>query len=634
MKQIDRTINAYSWIMPIILSVFGYVLLFSIIQCGIGYIPIKLVYTDMYIPIYYWLALIGYTYLYSVSNKIKFSDLFLNMFVLGIFLHIYIMLLQLNQFLLNKPYYERMYLWYAFMIETGLFALSSYLLYHKFRLNRLFHNPQSPLSAEIKKEIYLYFPLTINIFYHLYRDIKQINLLYFCFHLAILAVIYVLSKKKFYFQGFKKEAILSFIRREETVIILIFLFSFFVRVIFAFHIIHVTGDRFPTASDDGPTYNHYAILIMQSITNLISGNKIIPTPYDPGYSIFLGFIYKIFGYNFYVATLIQSLLNALMVTAIYLIARNIFNRKIGLVAAMLTALNQPLIMLSVVLTTEALYTPLLVFSIYCLMKYSKNMDTVRRKYWLLAGGFIMGFAIITRAMLLLFPGMVICWLLLYERGFKWMKSGMILIVGLIPALSLITILTYANTGEVKIFTTKQDSNWTAFADKEGSRYIDPRHIYSNAKLIEMGINPFKDFKGSLSIIMKNPLKVLKIESEILPIRLKLFLFYPNFGFFDPIFILTSTTPNQYASTVEFYALLILTVGMVNVLIKRVMVYRTSLLMLLIIYYLIIHVGLTTGQCSRYRVPINPFFMIFAANGLYLIFKIVVDDYFVEKAKKC
>jgi len=439
---------------------------------------------------------------------------------------------------------------------------------------------------------------------------------------------------KFYFQGFKKEAIFSFIRKEETAIILIFLFSFFVRVIFAFHILHLTGDRFPTASDDGPTYNHYAILILQSITNLTSGNKIIPTPYDPGYSIFLGFIYKIFGYNFYIPTLIQSLLNGLMVAVIYVIAKNIFGRRIGLAAAMLTALNQPLIMLSVVLTTEALYIPLLIFSIYCLMKYSKDVDTGRRKYWLLAGGFIMGFAIITRAMLLLFPVMVICWLLLYERGFKWIKSGMIFIVGLIPALSLITILTYANTGEVRIFTSKQDSNWIAFADKEGSKYIDPRHIYSNAKLIEMGINPFNDLKGSLSIIMKNPMKVLKIESEILPIRLKLFLFYPNFGFFDPIFILTSTTPNQYASTVEFYALLILIVGMANVLIKRVMVYRASLLILIIIYYLIIHVGLTTGQCSRYRVPINPIFMIFAANGLYLIFKIAVRDSFVEKTKKC
>ncbi len=482
--------------------------------------------------------------------------------------------------------------------------------------------------------IYLFIPLTVNVFYHLYRDIKNISLPYFCFHLAILAAVYILCKKDICLRRFKKEAVINFLKREETIITFIFLFSFFVRAVFALHMLHLTGDKFPTGSDDGPTYDHYGVLIMQSIMNIISGRKIIPGAYDPGYSIFLGFIYKIFGHNFYAAALIQSLLGALMVVVVYLITKGIFNKKIGLIAAILTAINQPLIMLAVVLTTEALYIPLLVFSIYFLIKFSKNIDTKKENYWLFLGGFNMGFAIITRAMLLLFPGMVICWLLLYERGFKWLKSGMIFIAGLIPVLCLITILTYTNTGELKGFTSKQDPNWIAFADKKDGEYIDPRHVYSNAKLIEMGISTFKDPKGSIAIILKNALKVLKIESEILPIRLKLFLFYPNFGYFDPIFILTSTTPNQYASTLEFYALLIFTIGVVNVLIKKGMVYKSSLVILLIIYYLIIHVGLTTGQCVRYKVPINPFFMIFAAYGLYLIYKNVLCNSSIIRLKKC
>ncbi len=544
------------------------------------------------------------------------------------------MLLQLNQFLLFKPDYARMYLYYAFIIETGLFVVSSCFLCHKFCLNKLFDNLRGPLSPEIKKGIYLYFPLTINIFYHLYRDIRYVNPLYFCFHLLILALIYIFYKKRFYLRGFKKEIILNFIKREKTIIIFILLFSFLIRAIFAFHIIHLTKDAFPTASDDGPTYNENAILIMQSITNLISGKRIIPSSYDPGYSIFLGFLYKIFGPNFYTAALIQSVLNSLMIVAIYFITKEIFNRKIGIIAGLLTAVNQPLIMFSAVLTTEALYIPLLVFSIYCLIKFSKNKDTKKKYYYLLLGGIIMGFAIITRAMLLLFPVMVICWLLLHERGFKWIRSGVTLLIGLVPALFLVTILTYTNTGELQIFTSKQDPNWVAFTERNGSKYTDPRHVYSNARLIEMGINPFKDPKGSISIFLKNPLKVLKIESEIVPRRLKIFLFHPNPGYFDPIFILNSTTPNQYASTLEFYALFILTIGMVNVLIKKGMVYKSSLIILLIIYYLIIHVGLTAGQCGRYRVPLHPFFMIFAANGLYLFHKTVICNASIFKVRKC
>ena len=113
---------------------------------------------------------------------------------------------------------------------------------------------------------------------------------------------------------------------------------------------------------------------------------------------------------------------------------------------------------------------------------------------------------------------------------------------------------------------------------------------------------------------------MKVESEILPLRLKLFLFYPNFGFFDPIFILTSTTPNQYASTMEFYGLLLLMIGLVNVFISKAVLHKTSLLFLIISYYFFIHVIVNTGQCARYRVPLLPFFTIFAANGLYILCK--------------
>ncbi len=246
----------------------------------------------------------------------------------------------------------------------------------------------------------------------------------------------------------------------------------------------------------------------------------------------------------------------------------------------------------------------------------------------------MGLAIITRAMLLLFPGMAICWMFLHKRGLRWVKSVAILFIGLAPALLLVTVLTFTNVGEFRMFTSKQDPNWVAFTENDGSRYTDPRHVYSNAKLIEMGINPFKDLKGSLSIIMKNPLKVLKIESEILPIRLKLFLFYPNAGYFDPVYILSSTTPNQYASTMEFYALFILIIGMGYVLINKERFFKSSLIILVIIYYLIIHVGLTAGQCWRYRIPIHPFFMIFAACALCLSYKAVISNSSVSGLDKC
>lgn len=606
MEQINPNSNKRSIILPFFLAVVTYGLLFLIIQNKTGYIPLRLVYTDIYIPIYYWLALSVCTYIYSVSNKIKFFDLVPSMLALGLFLHVYIMLLQLNRFLLSKIDYGRVYLYYAFTLETILFIMSGFFLYRKLRLF---------FSLDIKKEIYVCVPMALNLFYHFYRDISHVHLFYFCLHFLILATMVISHKKILYAWDLNKKAVMNFITREESVMLCVFLFSFLIRLFFAFRILSITGERFPTASDDGPTYNANAVLIMQNIMHLFRGEKIMPGAFDPGYSIFLGFIYKIFGHSFLAATVIQSVLSGLMAVAVYFIAKEAFNKRIGTIAAMLTALNQPLIMLSVILTTEALYIPLLIFSIYCLLEFTSNAVTHRKKNYLLAGGIIMGMAIITRAVILLFPLAVIFWLVFNENNFGRLRALKIFLLGLSVILISITAITYTNTGRLEVFTNKHNMTWEDFIQKE-----DPRRSYSNAKLIEMGVNPYRDFTGSILNILKNPVQFLKVESEILPLRLKLFLFYPNFGFFDPIFILTSTTPNQYASTMEFYSLLFLMIGFINVFINKASLHKTSLLLLIISYYFFIHVIVNTGQCARYRVPILPFFAIFAANGLYISYK--------------
>lgn len=628
METIDNTKRLQKLIVPFFLSIIFYGLLLFLIQNNKAYIPVKLVYTDMYIPLYFWLVVVAYSGIYSYFNNIKFSKLIPNMLLLGAFLHIYLMLLSLNQFLILKIDYSRIYLCYAFIVETAMFAISSYFMFKILLANKYFNGNVVPSIEVLKKEMYLCIPLAINGFYTFYRDISFVNIIYFSFHLFILYIVYLKANDKLNLNSSVKEKIIEFFKNETNVMITIFLFSFFVRVFFAFHIIGVTGDRFPTASDDGPTYDDYGVLIMQNISNLIYGNKIMPGAYDPGYPMFMGGVYKIFGQNFYAASLIQSFLGGLMPVSIYLIAKDILNKNIGVVAALFAAINQPLIMLSVVLITESIYVPLLVISIYCLHKYTKVENIKNKKYFLLIAGFLMGFAIISRAMLLLFPLFVAGWILFQERRFNRVKFIMIFFAGLIPALFLVTILTYTNTGELRIFTSKQTTNWIAFTSEN-----DPRRIYSNVRLIEMGVNPFEDLKGSVLNILKDPLRFLAAEAQILPIRLKLFLFWPDYGFFDPVYILTSTTPNQYASTIEFYAVLIIMIGVINVFIRKKLICKASLVILIIVYYLIIHVGLTTGQCERYRVPINPFLIIFAAYGLSFFYKRVIDCSSITWSKK-
>ena len=623
MMQIDRASGGHRRIMmPICFAVLLYGVSFFIIQFNLGYIPVKLAHTYINIPVYYWLVFGALTYLYSIFNRVRFSVLSMEMLVLGIFLQVYIMLLGLNQFLRQMPAFARVYLIYAFAAETALFIISAYLV-----VRGLFLRGAGDRDAAISRNTYFYIPLAVNIAYQLYRDIKHISLPYFCFHLFVLIIVYVFYKKGVSFCKLNRKKITDFLKREDVVVACIIISAFLIRAFFALRILRLTGDAFPLASDDGQTYDANAVLVMRSIANLARGRQIMPSAYDPGYSIFLGLVYKIFGRNFYAASLIQAALNALMTAGVYFIAKSVFNRRsIGLIAAVLTATNQPLIMLSAVLGVEALYIPLLVFSIYFLVRSAKDsIGMEKRNYYLFIAGLIMGFAIISRVGLLLFPGMVIFWLLLRGKGGHWFKSAGIFILGLAPAFFLVTFLVFANTGELGWFSKKQEVGWGVYSDivKKGGDKEDPRYIYSNAKLIEMGIEPFKDFQGSVAAISRDPLKVLKIESKIIAARLRFFLFYPNFGLFDPIFILNSTIPNQYAQTMEFYALLFLAAGITGVLIKKDRLRKSSPIIVLILYYLIVHVGLSPVQCARYRVPIVPFLIIFAANSLYLFYNGIV-----------
>lgn len=116
---------------------------------------------------------------------------------------------------------------------------------------------------------------------------------------------------------------------------------------------------------------------------------------------------------------IQTILSGFLCIIIMRMGRLLFNHRVGLISAFLLAINPELIALSGYLYTETLYIFLCCLAFFFLVKGLKNRDGIR--YWILSGLFL-GFSILTRHVLLLFPVFLFFICLLFRKTrFFWKK---------------------------------------------------------------------------------------------------------------------------------------------------------------------------------------------------------------------
>ena len=87
------------------------------------------------------------------------------------------------------------------------------------------------------------------------------------------------------------------------------------------------------------------------------------------------------------------MLGALTVLLIYLLARRIWGRGVGLVAATLAAIFPPFVLLSRDLLSETLFLPLMLAALLCVLNFRRSGGELR---WALAAGTVCGLAALTR----------------------------------------------------------------------------------------------------------------------------------------------------------------------------------------------------------------------------------------------
>jgi 4-amino-4-deoxy-L-arabinose transferase-like glycosyltransferase len=177
----------------------------------------------------------------------------------------------------------------------------------------------------------------------------------------------------------------------------------------------------------------------------------IPTSLRPPlYPALVAGIYQIAGLqNYQAVRLVQVFLGLLIVLVVYLLGRNAYGSRVGLIAAAICCFYPSLVGATNLVLTETLFTLLLCLFALLIQQYLSSAQRV----WLAAAGLTLGLAALTRSVLWLFPPVAALFLVVYGRERFWL--GRVVSAGILVFAFCIVLApwTIRNTLLQKTFTT-------------------------------------------------------------------------------------------------------------------------------------------------------------------------------------
>lgn len=161
--------------------------------------------------------------------------------------------------------------------------------------------------------------------------------------------------------------------------------------------------------------------------------------YLPVYPYFLSIFYFFCGHNLLLIKLLQAIIDSLTCIMIYFIGKKAFNSKIGFLAGLIYAIYIPFAFSSSIIRTETLFIFLFTLSVLLLLKAIEKESLFNYFF----SGIFLGASLLTRRVTLLFPLVILALILVVKKKrWKFFKGFIILMVGLILALTPWLIYTY------------------------------------------------------------------------------------------------------------------------------------------------------------------------------------------------
>ena len=362
---------------------------------------------------------------------------------------------------------------------------------------------------------------------------------------------------------------------------------------------------------DQHTYDVIAMFILKYRSFMIAEGT--PTAYiTPLYPLFMAGVYACFGHSYLWIRIIQAIIGTFSCLLVYLIAREVFDRRVAVLSLLLASVHYFFISYGTMLNSETLFMFFLALSMLFLLKLCKSGSFVCAALF----GLFSSLTVLTRSaqFLFIFPAAAILLLLpkitgiLYKKIFKllivamacfiipisaWTLRNYLVFKSFIPLGTEAGIVLYSAynpvNGKILDMWTRDAvvANVAAMSEAEGSRYL---------------------IKATVECIKKDPSRIYKY----IPLRLMYF-----FSVFDWLAFDKDGKDMQGAynfSTAFILPLFFL--GACTAWFKKRSL-PVLIVLLPIAYY--IFITMAVMGIPRTRLPVEPYMIIFAAFFMLYVY---------------
>ena len=312
-------------------------------------------------------------------------------------------------------------------------------------------------------------------------------------------------------------------KRKVVFAVAIFLCSFSLN---ALHAVDLSRLMYTSDQPKGEMTDHYdtrAVSIVEGHGLLIPDDRRkIDTSlmaFSPGYSLFVGAVYRLFGRNFFSAQLVQGLLCSLCPVLVFLIAGELISWRLGIAAGLLAAFYHGIAFFSNFILPDPLCPlPILLATYFLVLTWVKRNSSYMP---FLAAGLALGLSVWLRPnALLLGPFSIAILVLCYKRWRSILPRAVAMVTVTFLVVSPITIRNYIMFGRfVPVWIGLGTVLWQGIGESSGGQFGAPQSdeelglqeavIYDNRHYAWWATpdGPERDharIKKSLDVMVRNP----------------------------------------------------------------------------------------------------------------------------------
>jgi 4-amino-4-deoxy-L-arabinose transferase-like glycosyltransferase len=388
------------------------------------------------------------------------------------------------------------------------------------------------------------------------------------------------------------------------------------------------------------------------LSDAFRGNPILP--------FFLAASYKIFGHSYLAPRILQSFIGSLTVLVMFTLARRLLGRRVALLTGLGLALFPSLVYTSGVFYVDCLFTFLIALTVY-LLSITPPSDSFRRLLLIGLSGIALGVTVLCRPIFLAYVPFAVL-LILFRYGENWRRRiayAAILAVAAFFTIMPWTLRNYARYDRLLLVSTGtglflwRGNNELTRGDTD-DRYLDPGvgDVWLS-RLHSMPLSQRKELSDKYQSVSRDLQQLDNIDKDRYLQKLALSFIAENPGrsmalFFQKIQTLytpfTAVRPehaNIFNDMQRFLFLLIfyptLVLGVIGA-VHGLSNWRDHLALYFAVVSISVAYGVTTAA-ARFRIPIEPFLILYAAQGVVFAWGLIrtaqrqLEDFLLSPAPK-